>query len=232
MKSNTSFIATGFTNDSVVGYYSKAEKTVLNACTELINSVGGYMRFTKSPTVVELVQFIDPSGETPDLYLIDDDIIERGLKISAIEQPKKSLTLGYRKNWEVQDVAGLAGMIKSTDFDFLDELNSYTTEFSTLYSDTTINNTKYPLAEDQDIIETTIFNEVDAQAELDRRIVLRTSKRFIYKIQSIATPFQYNIGDIVHITHDRYGFDSGKNGLIIGMEESPTNKRVTLEVWV
>lgn len=230
--SNASFISTGFTNDSIMGYYSKSEDNVVSVCTKLINSLGGYMRFTKSPTVVELIQFIDPEGESPDLYLVADEVVLNGISISSIEQPKKSITFGYKKNWTVQSSSGLAGLLTTDDFGFLDELNSYTAEYSTLYSSTLLNETQYPLAEDQELIPSLMFIEADANTELNRRIALRGAKRFIYKIKSVATPFIHNIGDIINITHFRYGFEAGKNALIIGMEENPIDKRVTLEVWL
>ena len=225
-------VDTGFDNTSLVGYYSKSETSVSDAVLEILNSVGAYIRFSRPPCPIQIFKFEDPTDKTPDLYLEEDEIIQHGLTIAEIEQPYKSLTLGYKKNWTVQDASGLASMLAEDGFGYLDELNSYTNEFSTVSAVTGLSDIQYPLAEEAELIETTICSPTDAQNEVDRRAVLRGQKRFTFRVQSVATPFLHSIGDVVRVTFPRYGFETGRNGIIIGMEESPTKKRVNLDVWL
>jgi len=226
-----------FPNTDYLGFYSKTEDTVLNATTKLINSVGGFMRFKHEGCKLQLVLLSDPGlADSINLYLLPDDIIERGLKVAAIEEPKKSITLGYKKNWKIQDEGSLAGALTDTTSDYynLDTLNEFKNEYSTILAKPSpeLDILEYPLGEDMDIVETTIWDATRAQIELDRRINLRGERRRILRINSIATSFTYDIGDIVHITHDRFGLEQGVNAIIIGIEESPTSKRVTLDVWL
>lgn len=227
----------GFNNTSSLGIYYTQDVTVLDTVTKIISSVGGFIRFNTSDATIGLYKFMDPLGEVVDLELINDDIIEGGVTISDIEEPRQSITLGYSKNWSVQDTGSLAGVLSDiTNPNYTagseDTLNKLTTEYSTIYQDTGISTVEYPLAEHIDLIETFIFSESSANIELARRIGLRSQRRIVYKLQSIASSFTYNIGDIVNLTYDRYGFNKGKNGLIVSIEESLTTRRVTLEIWV
>lgn len=223
-----------FGNTDELGFYSKSENTVLDACTRIINSVGGFMRFKSALCKLQIVRLEDPAGATADLTLIPDDIIEDGISISAIEEPKRSITLGYAKNWKTQDEGSLAGSIvdpTSPNYD-IEILNSYMSEYSTVYEETGISSLEYPLAEDIELIETTIWDPTDAGNELARRIVLRGQRRRVLRINGIASSFTYDIGDIVDVTHPRFGLGGGDTAIIIGIEESPTSKRVNLDVWL
>lgn len=208
--------------------------TVLDISTRVINSVGGFMRFKSAICKLQLYILKEPLGESEDFSLYPDDIIENGISVVGIEEPKKSITLGYKKNWKTQDEGSLAGMLTdstSPHYD-LSVLNSFMHEYSTEYQETGLDPAEYPLAEDMELVETTIWDIDDADAELTRRIGLRDQRRQIIRINSLATSFTYDIGDIVKVYHPRFGLDFGRTAIIIGMEESPTSKRVNLDVWL
>ena len=152
------------------------------------------------------------------------------------EEPKNSVTIGYSKIWKTQYEGLLAKVLSALgatpDLENLDGIDSFKNGFSTLYSLTGISDIEHPLAQDVDLIETSIYEKVDAEAELARRITLRSTRRRVFKVQSLATSFTYTVGDVVHITNNRFGLNLGKLGVIVGIEESPTNKRVNLDIWV
>lgn len=232
---NTNYPA--FDNISHMGIYYKDETTVLETITKVANSVGGFLRFKDEFCKLQLYKLNDPALEDPaniSLYLGDDEIVENGISIAAVEEPKKSITLGYRKNWKTQDEGSLAYALTDIDSPYynMELLDSFKNNYTSLYELTGISETEYPLAQDVDLIETTIYETADAQAELDRRITLRTPRRRVIRIQSLATSFTYDIGDLVNVTNSRFGLRSGKQAVIIGVEESPTSKRVTLDVWL
>lgn len=224
----------GFDGTAECGLFYKDEQNIINVVSNLASSVGGFLRFRNAECKLQLVRFVDPLFETPILYLIDDDIIENGISISSIEEPKSSITLGYRKNWKQQDEGALAFAITEPNSPIynLIALNTYKNLYSTLHEYTDITEYEYPLAEDVALIETYIWDVNEAQTELDRRIGLRGQRRRVIKIESLATSFTYYLGDIVNITHPRFGLTAGKNGIIIGIEQSLTTKRVVLEIWL
>lgn len=218
-----------FTNTDSLGIYIKDSNTILNLITEVITSVGGYLRFERV-CVLQIFRFVDPLFETSLLDITSDDIKERGVSVKTIELPEKSINLGFSKNWTVQDKGAIAAsVVESDNLTFLDQI---TTEFSNIVEYTGLTNTEYPLLTDAEITGTLIFSRSDAQTEATRRALLRNKKRYIYKIDTISAPFTLNIGDVIHITHSRYNFIyPGINVIIIGMEEYPTDRRVILEVW-
>jgi hypothetical protein len=218
-----------FTNTDSLGIYIKDENTVLNLATEIMASVGGYIRFERI-CVLQIFRFIDPEFETPKLTLTEDSTIQGGFTLKSIELPEKSINLGYMKNWTVQDKAAIA--LSVLDSDNLGLLDQITTEYSNTISYTGQTTTEYPLLTDSDLIGTLIYEKADAITEADRRAIIRSQKRYIFKIDAVASPFSLNIGDVITIIHSRYNFVfPGKNVIIIGLEEFPTDKRVILEVW-
>jgi len=223
--------STGFTNTSELGIYINEEDNVLNTINSIISSVGGYARFNRSNNKLQIIVFLDPSGETSVLSIGEDEIIERGISLQEIELPFKAINIGYKRNWTVQDSGAIAGSVFSSNIDNINFIDQITTEYSNLYTVTAVTTAKYPLAKEKEQIPTLIYAKVDAQTELDRRSTLRSVKRFIYQISTIATPFSISIGDVVTITHSRYGLDSGVKCLVVGMREHPLNNRIILEVW-
>jgi len=218
-----------FTNTDSLGIYIKDESNVLNVITEVMASVGGYIRFERL-CVLQIFRFVDPLFETSNLTLTEDLIVEKGLSITSIELPEKSINLGYMKNWTVQDKAAVAGsVLESDNLDFLDQL---TTEYSNVIKYTGLTNTEYPLLTDSDLVGTLIYSSTDADTEANRRSVIRSKKRYINKIEAVASPFTLSIGDVITVLNSRYDFTyPGKKVIIIGLEEYPTDKRVILEVW-
>ena len=219
-----------FTNTNNLGVYLKDSTSVLDIVTEIISSVGGYIRFERL-CVLQIFRFVDPLAETSILTFTEDSIVERGFSLISIELPEKLINLGYQKNWTVQDKAAVAASVLDSDnLDFLDQL---TNEYSNIIETTGVTNTEYPLITDPEVQGTLIYSEADANTEATRRSVLRGQKRYIYKLDAVTSPFSLNIGDVITIQHSRYGFDyPGKQVVIVGLEEYPTDKRVILEVWI
>ena len=219
----------GFTNTDSLGIYIKEDNTVIAAVTNIIASVGGYLRFERT-CILQIFRFVDPLAETSLLTLTEDSIIEKGFSLKGIELPEKSVNLGYSKNWTIQDKGAVAFVVLESDnLDFLDQI---TTEYSNTIQTTGVTNTEYPLLTDAELLGTLIYSSADAITEATRRATLRNQKRYIHRVDTITSPFTQNIGDVITIEHSRYGFDyPGKKVLIIGLEEFPTDKRVILEVW-
>jgi len=221
--------SSAFTNTDSLGIYIKESTTVLNLVTEVISSLGGYLRFERL-CVLQIFRFVDPLYETPSLTITESSVIENGLSLKTIELPEKSINLGYMKNWTVQDKGAIASSVLDSDnLTFLDQI---TTEYSNIIEYTGLTNIEYPLLTDAELKGTLIYSNLDAEKEALRRSVLRKTKRYIYRIDTINAPFTLNIGDVINIQHIRYNFSyPGKNVIIIGMEEYPTDKRVILEAW-
>jgi hypothetical protein len=225
-----------FPNQSPLGLYIKDETTVGPLITDIMSSVGGYSRFHRV-CVLQIFRLNNPDTETSIFTLDSDLIVEKGLSLQLTEVPKASISLGYDRNWTVQDKGSLAGIISDPSQDFLYLLDLFTNEYSTVINDNVAIKSQYPLAEDKDLMGTLLSDfgsppTTNTQDEVDRRMTLRQKKRFVYKIKSTVAPFTLSIGDTIHVIHPRFGFEYGRNCIIIGMDERPTKLRVDLEVWL
>ena len=235
-------------NDDILGLYIPNEIEVAPLITDIMASIGGFARFHRTCTL-QILRLTDPDLTlTADIeFTLNDDLIkEKGLSLSATEVPYGSMSLGYDKNWTVQDKGALAGLINdSDDEDFLEFLNLYTNEYRSAVENNVGIKDEYPLAKDKDLVGTLISDfgyylnsntyinpTTKAQDEVTRRIGLRSKKRYVYKIQSTVAPFTLNVGDVIKVVHNRFGFKWGKNCVIIGMDEKPTQQRVDLEIWL
>lgn len=215
-----------------VGYYSKSQETVLSVCEKLMASVGGFIRFDRS-CVLQILVLEDPElisiGPLQDsVTLVDEDsMIEFGISLQDTEMPNHGITVGYRKNWTVQDKASLAGSVPV-------ELGlglAYSTDYSKVSVNIPDVKPIYPTAKDTGVIETLLYNKADAIVEMGRRKGIRSIKRFIYKVESTAIPFVINIGDVVEVQDERFGFNLGKRCILIGTKENLLLKQVDIEVW-
>jgi hypothetical protein len=226
-----------------LGLYISDEQSVAPIITEIMSSIGGYARFGRgAPCVLQLYQILNPKDYTGDiqLSLTEDDILEKGLSLALTEVPKASITLGYKKNWSIQDKSGLATQFFIGQDEELNNAELYSTEFSKITEENIEVKTIFPLAIDTDVIPTLIYNlgtcntinRDGACSEVKRRADLRKQKRFVYKISSTAAPFTISLGDVIELTHSRYGFNNTKKVLVIGLTEYPTKNRVDLEVWL
>ena len=239
---------TGLGNTSTVGLYIRDNITIKDAVSKFANSVGAYLRFNKitssSTCTIQLQRLIlptDASAPSPVMEINADFMVKDGLSIINIEQPFSDLTLGYAKNWTPQDKGSLAGVI-TTDNN-LALVDTYASEYSKVFATNNIKS-QYPLAKSSELIETLLYDKIDAQAEVNRRALIRSKKRYVYEIDSIAAPFTLNIGDVITLKHVRYDFTGrtnpqdateevlGKDCLVIGLNEKLTEKRVVMEVWL
>jgi len=246
-----------FSNLSTLGIYLENEQDVGATIDTIMKSVGGFARFGRLCNIaasldtpasneikLQVFELEDPNLKAQRLisagYAVlninSDQIIEKGMSLSLTEPPKHTITLGYNKNWKVQEKSSLAGLVTDAQQDFLYLLDLYTNEYSRVYDRNIGILEQYPLAEDTELLETLIFDDYPlttfSQAEVNKRGSIRSQKRYVYKIESTVAPLTLGIGDILKLTHNRFGFDFGKYVYIIGINENPTDNRVDLEVWL
>ena len=75
--------------------------------------------------------------------------------------------------------------------------------------------------------------EADALAEAARRQTLRGVKRDRIEI---TVPLdddtdELDLGDVILLTHDRYGLDAGKQFVVLGVQPDAAAHTVTLTLW-
>ena len=82
--------------------------------------------------------------------------------------------------------------------------------------------------------DTRLVNKTAAQTEADRLLTLFRVRRDRYKIRAWVDPVTsetIDLGDTVRLELPRFGLDSGKNFVVIGIESNYRRRKVTLDLW-
>jgi hypothetical protein len=106
---STSFTALNTANSSEVGVFIDSDTDCLSVCSELIDSLGGFINVTREGLII-LGLVVLPTGTS--LYTFtDDEILQFDKEKSAL--PAYRVTLGYRKNFSPMSPADLASSINA-----------------------------------------------------------------------------------------------------------------------
>lgn len=205
------------------GYFSPGPVTIKEILDYLLGGIGAFYRINTAGKM-EFQQLDVPA--TSVLSITEDDIKDNGLTLKRIEPPVHNMTLRYAHNWKVQSADGIAGAV--------------TTEYRELYSREWIEVTKenslsdYPIQNDK-VYESGLWGTIgfsgNAQNELDRRQVIRASKRETYDLKTYLAPGLVKIGDTVNVTYPKYGFDSGRDVVVLASRRELGRRNITLTIW-
>jgi len=85
----------------------------------------------------------------------------------------------------------------------------------------------------QSVEQSLLTTAADAGAEATRRQALRGTKRDRMEIVVALTDEtdEIDLGDVITLTHSRYGLDSGKQFTVLGVQPDAANHRLTLTLW-
>ena len=92
--------------------------------------------------------------------------------------------------------------------------------------------TAYPLADSTDQYNTCLQVQSDALTESSRLLTLHGTQRIVYSLDASISAFNLQLGDTVNLKSSRYGFDTGKNCLIVGNDYKISKNLVKLKLWV
>lgn len=226
--------ATGTPLEYVCGIYITDNATALTAISEIMESVGAFLAPIAPGGPVAFNEFVcyfleDLTGATPNFYFTRSDIIdiERSATGDADKGiPAWKISIKYAKNYTVQNDSDLAGSVTTARRNVLSK--EYLTATSTYPAIQAAN----PLA--PEIERTTLlFNEADAISELARLADLYTVPRTLYTL-TIAMEDGANlpyINDVVNLTINRFGLDSGVNFRVLGVESDYQSGNYKLTLW-
>jgi hypothetical protein len=197
--------------------------SAMDSITDILASVGAYWFFTRNG-LLSVKRFINPVNQIPLLSVGTDDIAQGTFKATQRNKPVKRIGVGYKRNYSVQN-DGLAGAVGES------ARQSFGTEYLNASEENTVIGTAHPLALVADELPSFLVNQADAQAEAARILDLFDGNSTIYQFESFLIPQKLNLGDVIEIIYPRYGFDSGKNVLVIGLSLSPTQSLSEVTVW-
>ncbi len=209
-----------------VGVYVKdSSTTVLQALDMLIIGAGGFYSFDQSG-LFYLDQFKAPAG-SPVVALLAEDIAQNNSQdtIAILKRwlPSKTVRLAYKKQWLAQN-SGLAASV--ADARRAELLQGYSIAKAT-------NSVPQYLLADEPPVEATLFvNLTDASTEAARRAALFSTVRLLAKITCFLGPARVKLGDVVSLDVGRYGLTGGAVARVVGINESLTDTRVELTLFL
>lgn len=201
-----------------IGYVFYQYGTVKQMLTEFCDSLGLNPRIN-SDGELDLIR-VDDAG-TPTRVVTESDL-EGPLKLEVVEPPYKQLELGYQRNWSVQGSNTLAGSLTAADIRLYSREYRYAKESRSLPA--------YPFVRNQKL-DTTLYEQADAEAELTRRWNLRDEERRVYSATSYGACIADKIGNTLTLVHPEFGFSAGRNVVVIGNLKDLSELRSELEYW-
>ena len=213
---------------AVTGFWTADPTTFADTLDLLAATAGGWWG-VDATGVYRIKQLLAPSG-TPVLSLTANDLL-RPLALKAVTDDSRGLPawrsiLRYSQNYTVQSGAAVAGVV--TD----DRRNFLSLQWREARSEMASVTALHRLAPEV-VEETLLLNANDATTEVARRQVMRSILRHRYELvlQLNDETKALDLGDVVSLTHPRYGLSAGALFRIIGIEPDAMARTLTLQVW-
>lgn len=219
--------------DDEVGIVVSDESTVLANVAQVLASIEAAV-LPNIDQELELVRLVNPTDASPVATLTQADLDKDGafaLLAGPLKEgdgiPAYSIVINWGKIWQTQTGGDLAGAV-SDDRRAL--LALPTRQVSTDLTITDIRST-YPNAP-QITMDTLLVDRTDAVAAETRRYALYSSafrRRLTFPVQRSRA--DYDIGAILRVDIDRYGFAGGQNVIVIDRIDDFTKRLVTYTLW-
>lgn len=213
-------------NSSVIGIWIDGADSAMVAMDKVAQSIGAYFGFD-ALGVLRMGLFTTPTGSaTLEIDINNILSIERSRTNDTDKGiPAWRVNLTYQKNYSVQDF-DLAGAVTAARRSVL-SLPALTKS-----AEDTVIKTQYTLAPTIEK-ESLLVDATAAQTEATRLLNLYKTSRDLYTV-TIALDLTTTLPDlnnIVNITMNRFGLNSGKLFKIIGIESDYSKNRATLTLW-
>lgn len=202
-----------------IGIYRKTETTLREVLDTICTSLNAYHYYTRSRQFVAAVM-PTITGTAAELLTLED-VEADGVSIRKTIEPSNKIIVNYAKNYTLQ-TGDLAGGVTAANRAL------YSNQYKSAEAVNLLPN--YPDATPV-YIDTCLVNEVDAIALATSVAAMYSVKRTIYEVSALATPFLFELGQEIELTHWEYGFENGANGIVIGLDDNPIDGEVTVELW-
>lgn len=213
-------------NNSVVGIWVDGADSAMSSMDKVAQSIGAYFGFDALGSL-RMGLFTAPTGSATLEININNIISIEHSRTSDTDKgiPAWRVNLTYQKNYNIQDT-DLAGAVTAARKSVL-SIGALTKSAE----DTAIK-TQYTLAPTIEK-ESLLVDATAAQTEATRLLNLYKVNRDLYTV-SIALDLTSTLPDlnnVVNITMNRFGLNSGKLFKIIGIESDYSKNRATLTLW-
>lgn len=205
-----------------IGIYIKSRENLLDVLDSVLPA-GWYYGFDRDGKFT-LAELQDPSGMTSALTI--DNLESHGdLGIQKADVPEWRVRVGYKKNWSKMSI-GTDSDIDEDDRPWLKE------EFNKVAKaeDASVKTT-HLLAQDPDILPSSITGSSNASTEATRLLTLFKTQRYTYRVGAYVAPLQVTVGSCVTLKDDRFGLSAGSKCVVTGITEYLLDNKIEVELW-
>ncbi len=169
-------------------------------------------------------QLIDPANAVHTDTLDLSYIVGSGVSVINRSIPNWQLNCHYRRNQTVINNFDV-GVNSSARASLSRNYRQTETR-----SDSTIKD-KFAKSQPRDVYFDASSGISGTDEEADRLFALLSVQRETYAIDSWAKPLSFEVGQVVRVTYDRYGMDSGRNLVFCGSDGQLNKSRITGYFW-
>ena len=205
-----------------VGVYVESRENLLDVLDSILPA-GWFYGFNRAGKFT-LAALKDPASLTSSITI--DDLESHGdLGIQKADVPEWRVRVGYKQNWSPMSV-GTDSTVAEADRPWLK------TQFNEVAKaeDATVKTT-HLLAQDPDVLTSTIAGSTNATTEATRLLNLFKTQRYTYSVGAYVAPLQVTIGDCVTLQDDRFSLASGSKCVVTGITEYLLDNKIEVELW-
>lgn len=222
--------------NQTLGFYTNEKITVNDIYSKLFSSIGAYLYLTRNTCVFRCKRFNGISNSSESKLTIN------AMKLNTFEvvnqiPPIASLILGYKQNYTTIDQSSQAKAVSYISQRKSQELSEEWTN-RVAFKNTKIKNIYLDAVEleetsesENEVIPSNCTTLVDAVKESSRRVSLYGRQRYTYSLVAFEELRSLEVGDIVTIIYNRFGFNHGKKVVITSLDEN-TDDSIKIEFWL
>jgi hypothetical protein len=212
-----------FNTKAPAGIYLTSNTNTIQVCQELADSIGAQFTCSRSGAV-KLVRLEEPQSSTT--TITDEYILDRSLRLEEKLPVKGAIKLAYCKNWTVQNQL-LTGIPEAHKMLLgMEYLYKVVQDTPTLI---TYNLSGEPTTKNTLLVSNTPESYVTTEAT--RILNLWKVPRFIYRMDLPSKYLNLDIGQMVVITHGRFGL-TGVSAQIVSVQTSWDTGKITIGIMV
>ena len=205
-----------------VGVYIDGRENLLDVLDSILPA-GWYYGFDRDGKFT-LAALKAPSGLTSALTI--DNLESHGdLGIQKADVPEWRVRVGYKRNYTKITFGADSTVAESARPYFEEAFNKVAKS-----EDATVKTT-HLLAQDPDVLPTTIAGYSNALTEAVRLLTLFKTQRYTYRVGAYVAPLQVTVGDCVTLQDDRFNLSSGSKCVVTGITEYLLDNKIEVELW-
>lgn len=199
-----------------VGLWVAERLNILNACQMVAGSVGGEVLMSREGKLRILKLSLPAQGVPTEVR--PRQMVDRTLVPTGQSDVVGAVTLGFAKNWTVQE--GLQSAIPQEHKDL------YAKEWLTSTKTDPAAIAKFKLSAEPVQQDTMLLRRADADAEAQRRLDIWKVGRTTYEFEGVPEMLMLELGQAIKVFHPRFGMAAGVTGQVISLAPDWLNAHV------